>query len=35
MISLSDFIKLVQVFGYDHPITQTIINSVKNENKHP
>ena len=35
MISLIDFIKLIQVFGYDHPITETVINAVKNENKHP
>lgn len=35
MITLSDFVKLVQVFGYDHPITQIIIDAVRNENKHP
>lgn len=35
MITLSDFVKLVQVFGYDHPITQIIIDTVINENKHP
>lgn len=35
MITLSDFVKLVQVFGYDHPITQIIIDTVRNENKHP
>lgn len=32
MITVYDFIKLVQVFGSDHPIVTLVINSVKNEN---
>jgi EAL domain-containing protein (putative c-di-GMP-specific phosphodiesterase class I) len=31
MIMLSDFIKLVQVFGLDHPITQLVIETVQKQ----